>query len=126
MRCGGGWKRTYGLASEALSTETGSKQIGRTCGAPRQSSTLPSISVAVQDAAGKLVMESVIETKAATILEFIQGIRGSLLVAFEEGTSAAWLYDLLRPHVGKVIVCDPRKNALLKTGNKNDRWMHGS
>jgi hypothetical protein len=29
----------------------------------------------------------------------------------------AWLYDLLKPHVAQVIVCDPRKNALLKTGN---------
>src|SRR5229473_3740047 len=37
------------------------------------------------------------------------------------GTSAAWLYDLLKPHVTKVVVCDPRKNALLKAGNKNDR-----
>ena len=46
-----------------------------------------SISIAVRDASGKLVMESVIETKAATILEFIQGIRGSLWVAFEEGTA---------------------------------------
>lgn len=78
------------------------------------------ISVAVKDASGKLVIESVIETKAATILEFIQGIRGSLWVAFEEGTTAAWLYNLLNPHVAKVIVCDPRKNALLKTGNKNE------
>ena len=49
------------------------------------------------------------------------GLRGSLWVAFEEGTSAAWLYDLLKPHVTKVIVCDPRKNSLLKAGNKNDR-----
>jgi transposase len=80
-----------------------------------------SISVAVRDAAGKLLMECIIETKAATILEFIQGLHGSLWVAFEEGTSAAWLYDLLKPHVAKVIVCDPRKNALLKAGNKNDR-----
>jgi transposase len=31
------------------------------------------------------------------------------------------LYDLLRPHVTKVLVCDPRKNALLKAGNKSDR-----
>ena len=37
-----------------------------------------SISVAVADAGGKLVMECVIETKAATILEFLQGLRGSL------------------------------------------------
>jgi hypothetical protein len=66
-------------------------------------------------------MECIIETKAATVLEFIQGLRGSLWVTFEEGTSAAWLYGLLKPHVAKVIVCDPRKNALLKAGNKNDR-----
>jgi transposase len=42
-------------------------------------------------------------------------------VTFEEGTSAAWLYDLLVPHVAKAVVCNPRKNALLKSGNKNDR-----
>jgi transposase len=80
-----------------------------------------SISVAVRDAAGKLIVESIIETKAATILAFIRGIQGSLWITFEEGTSAAWLYDLLKPHVTKVIVCDPRKNALLNAGNKNDR-----
>src|SRR6202048_2898240 len=79
------------------------------------------ISIAVSDAAGKVLMECVIETKAATVLEFIQGLRGSLWLTFEEGTSAAWLYDLLKPHVTKVVVCDPRKNSLLKAGNKNDR-----
>src|SRR6266566_1126111 len=80
-----------------------------------------SISIAVSDAAGKVLMECILETKAATVLEFIQGLRGSLWVTFEEGTWAAWLYDLLRPHVTEVVVCDPRKNALLKVGNKNDR-----
>src|SRR5881628_2867426 len=47
-----------------------------------------SISVAVRDGAGKLVMECIIETKAATVLEFIRGT-GNLWVALEEGTSAA-------------------------------------
>ena len=56
-----------------------------------------------------------------TVLEFIRGLRGTVWVAFEEGTSAAWLNDLLKPHVARVIVCDPRKNALLNAGNKNDR-----
>ena len=77
-----------------------------------------SISVAVMDVKGKLIMECVLETKAATILEFIRGLRGTLAVSFEEGTSAAWLHDLLSPHVGRLMVCDPRKNALLKDGNK--------
>ena len=70
-----------------------------------------SISIAVNDAAGKLLMECVVQTKASTILEFVQGLRGSLWVTFEEGTSAGWLYDLLKPHVAQVIVCNPRKNA---------------
>jgi len=42
-------------------------------------------------------------------------------VTFEEGTWAAWLYDLLKPHVAKLGVCNPRKNALFKDGNKSDR-----
>src|ERR1700676_3677451 len=80
-----------------------------------------SISIAVSDAAGKVLMECIIETKAATVLEFIQGLRGSLWVTFEEGASAAWLYDLLNSRVPRGVVCDPRRNALLKAGNKNDR-----
>src|SRR5580692_155451 len=79
------------------------------------------ISVAVLDSAGNLVVEAILETKAETILQFIHGLRGSLHVTFEEGTCAAWLHDLLKPHVTQVLVCDPRKNALLKAGNKNDR-----
>ena len=79
------------------------------------------ISVAVLDHGGKLVMECILETKASTILEFFAGLRGTLSVTFEEGTSAAWLYDLLRPHVARLVVCNPRKNALLKQGNKSDR-----
>src|SRR6202047_4600024 len=78
-----------------------------------------SISIAVRNAAGKLVMGCVIETKASTILEFIHGLRGELQVTFEEGTWATWLYDLLKPHVWKLVVCDPRKNS--RQGNKNDR-----
>src|SRR5499425_3409784 len=79
------------------------------------------ISVAVLDHTGKVIMECILETKAATILEFFAGLGGTLSVTFEEGTSAAWLYDLLRPHVSRVLVCNPRKNALLKHGNKSDR-----
>src|ERR1700682_2908866 len=78
-----------------------------------------SVSIAVRNAAGKLVMECVIETKANVILDFIHGLRGELQVTFEEGTWATWLYDLLKPHVTKLVVCDPRKNS--RQGNKNER-----
>src|SRR5450432_3148674 len=66
-------------------------------------------------------MESILETEAATILQFFAGMRGTSSVTFEEGTWAGWLYDLLKPHVDKLVVCNPRKNALLKDGNKSDR-----
>src|ERR1700730_2738256 len=45
-----------------------------------------SISIAVRDDAGKIVMESVIETKASMILRFINGLHGAVHVTFEEGT----------------------------------------
>jgi transposase len=80
-----------------------------------------SISIAVRNAGGKIAMESVIEAKANTILEFIDGLRGEVHVTFEEGTWSEWLYDLLKPHVKELVVCDPRRNALLKEGNQNDR-----
>ena len=80
-----------------------------------------SISIAVRNGAGKIVMECVIETKASMILQFIHGLREDLHVTFEEGTWAAWLYDLLKPHVTELVVCNPRRNALLKEGSKSDR-----
>jgi len=78
------------------------------------------ISVAVLSAEGQLVMQSILATHAAAILDFIHGLRGSLEVTFEEGTHSAWLYDLLVRHVERVVVCNPRRNALLKAGSKSD------
>src|SRR6202171_5502406 len=79
------------------------------------------IAIAVLNGAGKLVMESIVETKASTLLDFLHGLRGELHVTLEEGTWAAWLYDVLKPHVQKIVVCNPRRNALLKEGSKSDR-----
>ncbi len=64
-------------------------------------------------------MECVLETKASAILQFVDGLRGNLQVTFEEGTWAAWLYDRLKPRVTKVVVCDPRRNALLSGSAQN-------
>src|ERR1700739_3644710 len=77
--------------------------------------------VAVRNAAGKLVMESIVETKARTLIDLLDGLRGELHVTLEEGTWAAWLYDVLKPHVKEIVVCNPRRNALLKEGSKSDK-----
>jgi hypothetical protein len=63
-----------------------------------------------------LVIEAILETKAETVLPFIHSLRGCLHVTFEQGTSAAFLYTFLKPHVTRVLVCDPRQNARLKVG----------
>ena len=42
-------------------------------------------------------------------------------MTFEEVTHSAWLHDLFVRHVARLVVCNPRKNALLKAGNKSDQ-----
>ena len=78
------------------------------------------ISVAVLDEDGRVLMQSVLATRADAVLDFVHGVRGRLQVTFEEGTHSAWLYDVLVRRVAKLVVCNPRKNALLKSGSKSD------
>jgi transposase len=78
------------------------------------------ISAAVLNGDGKLIMQCVLATQARAIVDFFAGLRGTLYVTLEEGTHAAWLYDLLVRRVAKLVVCNPRKNALLKAGSKSD------
>jgi transposase len=74
---------------------------------------------AVLNHQGKAVAEAVIETKPEAIIDFLGSQRGTIWVTFEEGTYANWLYDVIKPHVAKLLVCDPRKNKL--NGNKTDK-----
>jgi hypothetical protein len=76
------------------------------------------ISIAVLNSSDKL--ECVIETKAITIVDFLKGLRGSRHVTFEEGIWAAWLDDLIKPHVTELLVCNPRRNALWKEASKSE------
>lgn len=75
--------------------------------------------IAVCDSAGRVVAEAIIETKASSILDFLKSQRGTVHVSFEEGTQAAWLYDLIRPHVARVVVCDARQ--IPRQGSKADK-----
>ena len=80
-----------------------------------------SIVIVVLNGAGKIVMQSVIETGAERVRGFLKQLRGKVYVTFEEGTQANWLHDVVRSLVTEVVVCDPRHNKLLQSGNKNDR-----
>lgn len=78
------------------------------------------ITAVVLDGDGKMVMSSVLQTKAETIRDFLTSLSGTVYLTFEEGTMAAWLYEVAYPLVTKVVVCNPRRNHLLKDGSKSD------
>ena len=78
------------------------------------------IVIAVRDTRGHVVMESIVETKASSILQFIRGLQGELHVTWEEGTWAAWLYDLLKPHVHRVLVLSQSPAQCLIKGGQQE------
>src|SRR4029077_6052990 len=68
------------------------------------------IVIAVLNESGKLGMETVIETKASNILQFLHGMRGELQVTWEEWRWAAWLYDRMS-----------RRRLIYSVGNRPTR-----
>jgi transposase len=72
----------------------------------------------VRGASGRVIARSILPTEPSALVEYFRGMRGSIQVAFEEGTQAQWLHDLLAPVVDQVIVCDRRG---VHRGNKADR-----
>ena len=77
--------------------------------------------VVVVDAEGKMILETIVKTEAASVIRLVQSLSGPLHVTFEETTQAAWLHDVVRHFVAEVIVCDPRHNKLLSEGSKADK-----
>ena len=79
------------------------------------------ISAAVVDTSGKLITQAVFQTEASAICDFLRGLTGKLHLTFEEGTQAQWLFELTRPIVAELIVCNPRENHSMRRGSKSDR-----
>jgi transposase len=77
-----------------------------------QATTLAS----VRTETGRVIARSILPTEAPAVVEFFRGMRGTVHVAFEEGTQAQWLHDLLVPLVHRVVVCD--RHGEKRRGNK--------
>jgi transposase len=73
----------------------------------------------VRDRAGRVIARAILPTEATALADFFQGMRGSVNVAFEEGTQAQWLHDLLVPLTHAVTVCNLRGEPR-RPGNKAD------
>lgn len=79
------------------------------------------IVIIVTDEKGKVISRSVIETSTQAVRDFFHGLRGEIHATFEEGTLAAWLYDVVDPLVDRLVVCDPKHNRRRMGTNRNDR-----
>jgi len=73
----------------------------------------------VRGEGGRVLARAILPTEEAAVVEFFRGMRGSVHVAFEEGTQAQWLHDLLVPLVDRVVVSDRRGEK--RSGNKADQ-----
>lgn len=67
---------------------------------------------------GQVIAHVVLPTEEEAIVAFLEGMAGSVQVAFEEGTQAQWLYDVLRTRVARVVVADRRGQK--RQGNHGD------
>ena len=76
--------------------------------------------VSVVNARGRDLDTTILPTQPQALIGYLQSWRGRLHLTLEEGTYSAWLYDVLEGRVAELVVCDPRRNALLKEGNRTD------
>jgi hypothetical protein len=76
-----------------------------------------SISICVRNSIGKVVIEreSVIETKASTILQFTDGLRGDLRSPSKKEPGPLGLHDLLKPRVS--ANAEKKKTGIKPTGS---------
>ena len=73
----------------------------------------------VRNEHGAIVMKATVPTEAGAIVALVRGVGPRVEVAFEEGTQAQWLHDLLEPHAERVVVCNVRGKS--EVTNKSDR-----
>ena len=74
-------------------------------------------SATARDEAGNIRMRMTFPTTARDLLTAVRAAGKHVHVAFEEGTQAQWVHDILEPHVGRIVVWRARDLG----GNKNDR-----
>lgn len=73
----------------------------------------------VRAESGRVIARTIVPTEQRALVDLFRGMRGTIHVAFEEGTQAQWVHDLLVPLVDRVIVCDRRGET--RRGNKGDQ-----
>jgi hypothetical protein len=76
-----------------------------------------SCTAGVLSAKGRRLSSTVLETNGKALVEFLRLIPGTRRLIIEEGTQAAWLHEILSPHVHEMVVMGAPKTK----GQKNDK-----
>ena len=70
---------------------------------------------------GRIVKRDRLPTNIPALVEALEQVRHPRYLTFEEGALADWLARSLRPYADQLLVCEPRRNALIaKEGEKDD------
>lgn len=70
---------------------------------------------------GRVIREFCVPTTIAALREVLESIGRPRWLTFEEGPMADWLARNLRAAVEELLICDPRRNALInQDGDKDD------
>src|SRR3989337_1865647 len=64
----------------------------------------------VTDERGMEVDNTTIESNGRLLVKYLRGIEGVKKLTFEECELSSWLYEILRPEVDELIVCNPVAN----------------
>ena len=72
---------------------------------------------AVISESGKRLSSGVVETNGRALIEAIKTVSGRTHVCLEEGAQSEWLYEVLSPHVDRIVVTHLEES---KRGRKDD------
>src|SRR3989304_10526290 len=64
----------------------------------------------VTDERGREIYSAMIETAGRLLVKYLREIEGIKKLTFEECELSSWLYEILRPEVEELIVCNPVAN----------------
>ena len=77
--------------------------------------------LAAVNARGQPLRSRSFATSEAALIREVRSFRAKhKLLGLEESSLAGWIAGALRPYVDKLIVCDPRHNALISRGGNED------
>ena len=76
-----------------------------------------SCTVAVVGPSGRRLSSQVLKTNGKALVELVRSVPGTRHLCLEEDNHAAWLHELLAPHVEEIVVAHVRQSR----GPKSDQ-----